>query len=90
MDTATEIADERTAGGYLRYPKADPDVQASHVKAIAAAAKRRAKLQEQLDTVDATLHELIREGFRLGIGGQTLANTAGLSKPRVYQIRDGR
>lgn len=90
MTAPTETADERSAGGYLRYPKADADVQARHIKAIAAAAKRRAKLQEQINAADITLHELIREGFRLGIGGQTLANTAGLSKPRAYQIRDGR
>lgn len=90
MDTATETADERTAGGYLRYPKAADDVRDGHVKRIAKAAKARAKLQERLEAADAELHELIREGFRLGIGGQTIADTAGLSKPRAYQIRDGR
>ena len=33
---------------------------------------------------------LIREGFEQGIPGEKLAEAAGLSVPRVYQIRDGR
>jgi hypothetical protein len=33
---------------------------------------------------------LIREGFDSGIPGEQLADAAGLSVPRVYQIRDGR
>jgi hypothetical protein len=33
---------------------------------------------------------LIREGFKRGIPGEPFAEAAGLSVPRVYQIRDGR
>ena len=39
---------------------------------------------------DAGLHRLIREGFENGIPGEKLAEAAGLSVSRVYQIRDGR
>jgi hypothetical protein len=38
----------------------------------------------------AELRRLIREGFKHGIPGEQLAQAAGLSLPRVYQIRDGR
>jgi len=33
---------------------------------------------------------LIREGFEQGIPGEQLAEAAGLSVPRVYEIRDAR
>jgi hypothetical protein len=36
------------------------------------------------------LRRLIREGFEKGISGEQLAQAAGLSMSRVYQIRDGR
>jgi len=39
---------------------------------------------------DAELRRLIREGFECDILGEQLAEAAGLSVPRVYQIRDGR
>jgi hypothetical protein len=39
---------------------------------------------------DAEMRRLIREGFEYGIPGEQLAEAAGLSLPRVYQIRDGR
>jgi hypothetical protein len=41
-------------------------------------------------TSDAELRRLIREGFESGIPGEQLAEAAGLSVPRVDQIRDGR
>ena len=39
---------------------------------------------------DAELRRMIREGFKHGIPGEQLAQAAGLSMSRVYQIRDGR
>ena len=42
------------------------------------------------DAADAALRRLIREGFESGIPGEQLAQAAGLSMSRVYQIRDGR
>jgi hypothetical protein len=51
-----------------------------------SANRRRAALDE----ADAELRRLIREGFEQGIGEKQLAEAAGLSVARVYQIRDGR
>ena len=42
-----------------------------------------------VDAADAELRRLIREGFEHGIPGEQLAEAAGLSVGRVYQIRDG-
>jgi hypothetical protein len=42
------------------------------------------------EAADAELRGLIREGFEQGMPGDQLAQAAGLSVPRVYQIRDGR
>jgi hypothetical protein len=38
----------------------------------------------------AELRRLIREGFESASPGEQLAETAGLSVPHAYQIRDGR
>ena len=43
-----------------------------------------------VDAADAELRRLICEGFERGIPGEQLAEAAGLSAGRVYQIRDGR
>jgi hypothetical protein len=50
---------------------------------VAYAAKRR-------QTFTDDLHALIREAFEAGLSGSKIADAAGLSTPRVYQIRDGR
>ncbi len=57
---------------------------------IRRAAKLRDRRRCALDDADAELRRLIREGFDSGIPGEQLAQAAGLSVPRVYQIRDGR
>jgi hypothetical protein len=57
---------------------------------IRRAAKLRARRRAAVDEADAELRRLIREGFEQGIPGEKLAEAAGLSVPRVYQIRDGR
>jgi len=57
---------------------------------IRRAAKLRQRRQDAFDAADAELRSLIREGFEQGIPGEKLAEAAGLSVPRVYQIRDGR
>jgi transcriptional regulator of met regulon len=36
------------------------------------------------------LHQLICEAFVAGHSGSKIAEAAGLSKPRVFQIRDGK
>jgi hypothetical protein len=57
---------------------------------IRRAAKLRERRRVAVDAADAELRQLIREGFDQGIPGDQLAEAAGLSIPRVYQIRDGR
>jgi hypothetical protein len=54
------------------------------------AAKVRERRRGAFDEADAELRRLIGEGFERGIPGEQLAKAAGLSVPRVYQIRDGR
>ena len=61
-----------------------------HLTLIRRAAKLRERRRAAVDTADADLRRLIREGFEQGISGEKLAEAAGLSVPRVYQIRDGR
>jgi hypothetical protein len=50
----------------------------------------RERRKGAFDAADAELRRLIGEGFDQGITGEQLAEAAGLSVPRVYQIRDGR
>jgi hypothetical protein len=57
---------------------------------IRRAAKLRERRRDAFDVADAELRQLISEGFEQGIPGEKLADAAGLSLPRVYQIRDGR
>jgi len=57
---------------------------------IRRAAKLRERRRGAFDAADAELRQLIREGFDQGIAGEQLAEAAGLSVPRVDQIRDGR
>ena len=61
-----------------------------HLALIRRAAKLRDRRQAALDDADAEFRRLIREGFEQGISGEKLAQAAGLSLARVYQIRDGR
>jgi hypothetical protein len=61
-----------------------------HLALIRRAAKLRDRRRAALDAADEELRRLIREGFEQGISGEKLAEAAGLSVPRVYQIRDGR
>jgi hypothetical protein len=61
-----------------------------HLALIRRAAKLRERRKKAFDDGDAELRRLIREGFEQGIVGEKLAEAAGLSVPRVYQIRDGR
>lgn len=61
-----------------------------HLALIKRAARLRERQQDKLRDADDELRRLIREGFEQGISGERLAKAAGLSVPRVYQIRDGR
>jgi hypothetical protein len=57
---------------------------------IRRAVKQRDRRRAALDDADDELRRLIVEGFAQGIPGSKLAEAAGVSVPRVYQIRDGR
>ncbi|OBJ00313.1 hypothetical protein A5624_08495 [Mycobacterium sp. 1482292.6] len=57
---------------------------------IRRAAKARQRRRAALDEADAELRRLIREGFEQGLSGEKMAEAAGVSLPRVYQLRDGR
>jgi hypothetical protein len=61
-----------------------------HLARIRRAAKVRERARDAFADSDAELRRLIREGFSQGIAGEALAEAAGLSMSRVYQIRDGR
>jgi hypothetical protein len=56
---------------------------------IRRAAKLRERRRAATDNADAELRRLICDGFEQHIPGEKLAEAAGLSVPRVYQIRDG-
>jgi hypothetical protein len=60
------------------------------ISGIRRAAELRQRRQAAFDAADAELRRLIREGFECDIPAEKLAEAAGLSVPRVYQIRDGR
>ncbi|OHV03720.1 hypothetical protein [Mycobacterium talmoniae] len=51
---------------------------------------RRIRAQSAIKKADAELRGLVREAFAAGHTAQAIADSAGLSAPRVYQIRDGR
>jgi hypothetical protein len=57
---------------------------------IRRAARLRERRRAAVDDADFELRRLIKQGFEQGIPGEQLAEAAGLSVPRVYQIRDGR
>ena len=62
----------------------------AELAAIEATAKRRAKVQADLDNLDAELQRHVRAAFDAGHGGTPIARASGLSRARVFQIRDGR
>jgi DNA-binding transcriptional MerR regulator len=57
---------------------------------ISKAARLRERRRRAYDDADAELRDRIREGFDQGYSGEKIAKAAGVSVPRVYQIRDGR
>lgn len=57
--------------------------------AYLSTAKLRERRRGEFDAADTELRRLIREGFESAIPGEQLAEAAGLSLSRVYQISDG-
>lgn len=52
-------------------------------------AKRR-RAVARIEQIDAELAELIQKALAADLGPTQIARIAGLSRERVYQIRDGR
>jgi hypothetical protein len=65
-------------------------LQVDQLALIRRAAKNRERRRDTFEAADDELRRLIREGFEQGIVGERLAEAAGLSMSRVYQIRDRR
>ncbi len=57
---------------------------------IAENRARRREVSAEASVLDDQLSELVRAAFADGHTGPQIAEVARLSKPRVYQIRDGR
>ena len=62
----------------------------NELEAVADTARRRAEAQAALDALDAELQQRVREAFTSGHGGTAIARASGLSRARVFQVRDGR
>ncbi|MGL3804734.1 hypothetical protein ACSYDW_01415 [Paeniglutamicibacter sp. R2-26] len=57
---------------------------------IQVAGNAKAEAQALLDERTEALNELVREACAEGITAVRIAEASGLSKPRIYQIRDRR
>lgn len=57
---------------------------------IAQNRARRREIAAEASVLDERLGHLVRAAFENGHTGPEIAQVAQLSKPRVYQIRDGR
>lgn len=57
---------------------------------ISRAAKLRERHRGAYDAADAEWRTLIREACEHDITAARIAEAAGISVPRVYQVRDGR
>ena len=57
---------------------------------IREAADAKAEAQAVLDERSEALNELVREACAQGLTAVRIAEASGLSKPRIYQIRDHR
>jgi DNA-directed RNA polymerase specialized sigma subunit len=49
----------------------------------------RAKVSAEVDILDAEISDLIRQALKEGLGPTELAKQIGISRARIYQIRDG-
>lgn len=57
---------------------------------IKANRAERTEYAEQIARLDAELVTLVNEGLAGGVTAAELAATAGVSRARIYQIRDGK
>lgn len=52
--------------------------------------QRRRDLLQELDELNLELQQAVRAGFEAGMTAVQMADIVGLTKPRIYQLRDGR
>lgn len=57
---------------------------------LKAITKNRARYRAATTSLTEELAKLVRDAFDAGYNGPTIAAAAGLSKERIYQLRDGR
>ncbi|WP_207842624.1 hypothetical protein [Williamsia soli] len=57
---------------------------------VAAIRDQRKEVAAQLAQLDEQLEVAVKAAFEAGHTGPQIATASGLSKPRTYQIRDGR
>lgn len=57
---------------------------------ITANRAERAEHTARIEALDAELIKLVQQGFKDKIPATELAERAGVSRARIYQIRDGR
>lgn len=59
-------------------------------KAIASALATRTEAAQQLDNADEAVADAVRAALKLGVPAVAVADQLGVTRARVYQIRDGR
>lgn len=52
--------------------------------------EKRKRAVARIEQIDAELAALVKKALAEGVGPTQIARIAGLSRERVYQIRDGR
>lgn len=57
---------------------------------IRANRRKRRNAAARIEDLDAELVELVKQAFDEGVGATEIADIAGVTRARVYQIRDGR
>ncbi|TCN51763.1 hypothetical protein EV641_109154 [Rhodococcus sp. SMB37] len=64
--------------------------QVDIIAKLAEQRDKKARLEAELAEIDTEIRHLVRDGFDAGLTASKMAAAAGLSAPRMYQIRDGR
>jgi D-aminopeptidase len=60
------------------------------LSAVKAATKKKAAACEKYEAADEALREAIREALNAGASAMELTEVTGLSRARIYQIKDNR
>lgn len=65
-------------------------LSADEVDRVRATARELASVRDEADRIENDLRWAIRDAIKAGARVESIADAAGLSRQRVYQIRDGR